>query len=201
MQQVVYYTQAVIGDYKYSSTSNEFNGWLICDGRELNGTDYAALKTVIGTRFGAGTGANFKIPDFRGRVAGSVGSGVGLSARTIGGAVGEENHTLTIPEMPTHTHTATTDTQGAHNHGGATGSTNAGTADGGSSVVAASGGGHGVADPGSHTHSISTDGAHVHNFTTDSTGGSTSHNTMQPTLFGGNYMIFAGVSWGAVQSF
>lgn len=166
---VVYYTQSLIGDYKYSSSSNEFNGWLLCDGRSLDADTYPGLYSVIQKKFGAGTGANtFNIPDFRGRVAGTIGQGAGLTLRGMGSNVGAETHTLTIQEMP------------SHNHGGNTGSTNAGNGGGG---LAAADGGNGVDRPGSHSHTI------------PSEGGGLSHNNMQPTLFGGNYFIFAGIQY------
>ena len=44
---------------------------------------------------------NFALPDLRGRVPVSFGSGIGLGEKA-----GEENHTLNISELPTHTHTA-----------------------------------------------------------------------------------------------
>ena len=166
MQQAVFYTQALIGDYKYSSRSNDSHGWLVCDGRSLDSSEYAGLYSVIGTSFG-GSGSSFKLPDFRGRVPGIIGSGSNLTARVLGTSVGEENHVLTIDEMP------------SHNHGGVTGSGGFGT---GVATPAVSATTTDVADDGgSHTHAISAQG------------GGLAHNTMQPTLFGGNIMIFAGL--------
>jgi len=47
------------------------------------------------------------LPDFRGRVLMSAGTGQGLSERVRGALLGEERHVLTIAEMPAHTHAAT----------------------------------------------------------------------------------------------
>ena len=44
---------------------------------------------------------NFALPDFRGRVPIHVGAG-----HTLGERVGEQAHTLSIAELPTHTHVA-----------------------------------------------------------------------------------------------
>jgi microcystin-dependent protein len=81
-------------------------GWLFCKGSEVNRTTYAALFAVIGTTFGAGNGTTtFNVPDMRGRAPIGVGNGAGVSNRDLGDEVGAETHTLTINEMPSHTHT------------------------------------------------------------------------------------------------
>ncbi len=45
------------------------------------------------------------MPDFRGRSPLGAGTGSGLTARTVGDTGGEEDHQLTIAEMPSHNHT------------------------------------------------------------------------------------------------
>jgi microcystin-dependent protein len=90
-------------------------GWLLCDGAIRKRSDYPALYQAIGTTFGAGDGSTtFGIPDCRGRVTLGAGQGAGLTNRVLGGMGGEENHILTVAEMPIHSHSAT---QPAHNHG------------------------------------------------------------------------------------
>lgn len=164
LQQVAVYSQALIGDLKYSARSNDHLGWFACNGRTLLRDEYPALFEVIGTSFGSSQSNNFLLPDFRGRVAGTVGSGSNLTTRALGDRVGAETHTLSVNEMP------------SHNHGGFTGATA-----GSSSETVASGGGAVVGnETGSHSHTIS------------SQGGDQPHNNMQPTLFGGAYFIFVG---------
>lgn len=80
-------------------------GWLLCNGAAISRTTYADLYALLGITFGAGDGSTtFNIPDMRGRAPIGVGTGTGLTARAMGAQVGEENHQLTIAEMPAHTH-------------------------------------------------------------------------------------------------
>ncbi len=78
--------------------------WLICDGSAISRTDYSELFNAIGTTFGEGDGSTtFNLPNIKGRTI------VGLDAEdtdfnTIGKTLGEKTHTLTVAEMPEHTH-------------------------------------------------------------------------------------------------
>ena len=76
--------------------------YFICDGTAKSRTTYAALFAITGTLYGVGDGSTtFNIPDLRGRVP--VGKNTGTFT-TIGGTGGEETHTLTVAEMPSHSH-------------------------------------------------------------------------------------------------
>ena len=92
-------------------------GWLICDGTaydSITNTEYAPLYSIIGNTYGGSTGADFEVPDLQGRVAVGVGTGTDAGAvsetftlggtQTSGGTDGEYEHTLTVSEMPAHTH-------------------------------------------------------------------------------------------------
>jgi len=81
------------------------SGWLECNGAAVSRTTYSDLFTAIGTTYGVGDGSTtFNLPDLRGRTSIGKGTGSGLSARTIGATGGEETHTLTTTEIPSHTH-------------------------------------------------------------------------------------------------
>lgn len=80
--------------------------WLLCDGAAVSRTTYAALFAAIGTIYGAGDGiTTFNLPDLRGRTVIGTGQGSGLTNRPLGVSVGAETHTLSVAEMPSHTHT------------------------------------------------------------------------------------------------
>lgn len=95
-------------------------GYLICDGSAISRATYAALFTVIGTKFGAGNGTTtFNIPDCRERVTVGYKSG-STEFGTIGQLYGTKTHQLTIPELPAHNHSYTTVVSpGAGDSGGA----------------------------------------------------------------------------------
>jgi microcystin-dependent protein len=75
-------------------------GWALCNGQLLPINQNQALFSLLGTTFGGDGRVNFALPDFRGRVPVHVGGGW-----LLGQAAGEESHTVTQQEMPTHSHT------------------------------------------------------------------------------------------------
>ena len=82
------------------------SGFIMLDGSAISRTTYAPLFALWGTTYGAGDGSTtFGLPDFRGRSIIGVGTGLGLTARTLGQTGGEELHTLQVSEMPSHQHT------------------------------------------------------------------------------------------------
>jgi microcystin-dependent protein len=90
-------------------------GYLLCNGMQQSRTTFANLFAVIGVTYGSGNGTStFNVPDFQGRCPIGSGQGTGLGMYYLGTQGGEENHTLTIAEMPSHTHTLV-DT--GHSHG------------------------------------------------------------------------------------
>lgn len=89
-------------------------GWLLCDGASYLRATYTSLFAAIGTTWGSADGTHFNVPDLRGRDLIGSGTGSGLTARTLGAIGGEEAHTLTVPEMPSHSHTVVDPT---HHHG------------------------------------------------------------------------------------
>ena len=109
-----------IGDFKNSAQLANHGRWLLCNGQTVSRTTYSLLFNLIGTSFGVGNGSTtFTLPDCQGRVSGSIGSGSGLTTRTAGQLIGAETHTLTIAQMPAHTHSSNVNIGGTTG-GGAT---------------------------------------------------------------------------------
>src|SRR5438874_11804887 len=75
-------------------------GWALCNGQLLPINQNQALFSLLGTTFGGDGRVNFALPDNQGRTPIHVGSGF-----TLGERGGEQAHTLSIAETPTHTHT------------------------------------------------------------------------------------------------
>lgn len=75
-------------------------GWALCNGQLLPINQNQALFSLLGTTFGGDGRVNFGLPDLQGRVPIHAGSGY-----TLGQRGGEQAHTLSTSEIPTHTHT------------------------------------------------------------------------------------------------
>src|SRR3982751_6137295 len=84
-------------------------GWALCNGQLMPINQNQALFSLLGTTFGGDGRVNFALPDVRGRTPIHVGSG-----HTLGERGGEQAHTLSIAELPMHTHIAF----GTSNNGG-----------------------------------------------------------------------------------
>lgn len=95
-------------------------GWLFAYGQAISRTTYAAAFAALGTTHGAGDGSTtFNLPDKRGRASfgkdnmgGSSANRItdqsgGWNGDTLGAAGGTETHTLTLAQIPPHTHSLT----------------------------------------------------------------------------------------------
>ncbi len=76
-------------------------GWAQCNGQLLQINQNQALFSLLGTTYGGDGRTTFALPNLQGRAAVHNGSGF-----LLGQAGGEQNHTLSVAEIPMHTHAA-----------------------------------------------------------------------------------------------
>jgi microcystin-dependent protein len=74
-------------------------GWALCNGQLLPINQNQALFSLLGTTYGGDGRVNFGLPNLQGRVPIHMGS-----SHTLGERGGEQAHTLSISELPEHTH-------------------------------------------------------------------------------------------------
>ena len=89
-------------------------GWAFCDGQLLAVSQNDALFSLFGTIYGGDGRTTFGLPDLRGRIPIHAGSGPGLSLRRLGAKAGTEKETITVNQLPSHTHPLQA-TDGANN--------------------------------------------------------------------------------------
>ncbi|MDP2303953.1 MAG: tail fiber protein [Ignavibacteria bacterium] len=120
-------------------------GWMLCQGQSLAVSQYQALYSLLGNTFGGTTNTTFNLPDMRGRFP--LGAGQNQKTGTnyaVAAKNDMEKVTLTVNQMPQHSHPATFTPGSAFNikvaipiqNGFSTGGTNPagnylGTSDGG----------------------------------------------------------------------
>jgi microcystin-dependent protein len=90
-----------LSEIRVMSFSFAPKGWALCNGQFLPINQNQALFSLLGTTFGGNGQTTFALPDLRGRTPIHVGNG-----HTLGEKGGEQAHTVTINELPTHTHVA-----------------------------------------------------------------------------------------------
>lgn len=87
----------------YAGTTIPSN-YMKCEGQELSRIEYDILFSAIGTTYGEGDGSTtFNLPNLKGRIITGVDSN-DTDFDTLGETGGEKTHTLTVDEMPSHSH-------------------------------------------------------------------------------------------------
>lgn len=162
------------------------SGYLLENGAAVSRTTYAALFASIGTTYGAGDGSTtFNLPDSRGRAGVNI-SSTDAEFDTIGEESGAKRETLTIAQMPSHTHV-----QNAHTHlGGFTSPYVTDGAFGGTSVPTQAGTAFGfVLRPAPATVAVN-----------QNTGGGGGHNNIQQSITKHSAIKFTDISGTSGQS-
>lgn len=98
-----------VGEIRCFAGDFEPVGWLFCDGRQLQVSDYPALYSIIGQIYGGEGASSFNLPDLRGRMIVSTGQGEQLSKRELAEKGGDEEVLLDVSQIPSHSHAANYD--------------------------------------------------------------------------------------------
>lgn len=109
-----------IGEIRLFAGNFAPKDWAFCDGRLLSISSNTALFAILGTKYGGDGKTNFALPNLQGAVPLHHGQGPGLTNYNIGQTGGSETVTLTVSQLPFHTHVpqaiasaTTTDPEGA----------------------------------------------------------------------------------------
>ncbi len=90
-----------IGEIRMFGGNFAPSGWAFCNGQLMPISENDALFNLIGTTYGGDGQNTFGLPDLRGRVPVHVGSGF-----ILGGRAGVESVSLTVNQIPNHSHSA-----------------------------------------------------------------------------------------------
>src|SRR5213078_1803245 len=98
--------QPYVGDLRMFAGNFAPAGWMFCEGQLLPISEYETLFNLIGTTYGGDGQSTFALPDLRGRIP--LHQGNSFTLAETGGA---EEITLTVSQIPAHSHPfiATTD--------------------------------------------------------------------------------------------
>jgi len=97
-------SEPFVGEIRFFAGNFAPRGWAFCDGQLLAVSQNDALFSLLGTIYGGDGRTTFGLPDMRGRLPLHAGTGPGLSPRRLGAKGGAEKVTLTVNQMPSHTH-------------------------------------------------------------------------------------------------
>lgn len=98
-----------LGEIRMTASGSTPTGWYLCHGQTLSISTNTALFALLGTTYGGNGTSTFALPDLRSRVAINDGQGTGLSSYSLGDKGGAETVTLTVNQIPSHTHSVNVD--------------------------------------------------------------------------------------------
>lgn len=97
-------SEPFVGEIRMFAGNFAPRGWAFCDGQLLAVSQNDALFSLLGTIYGGDGRTTFGLPDMRGRIPIHAGHGPGLSERRLGAKGGAEKVTLTVNQLPSHSH-------------------------------------------------------------------------------------------------
>src|ERR1700751_5587489 len=92
-------SQPYVGEIRMFAGNFAPAGWMFCEGQLLQIAQFETLFNLIGTTYGGDGRSTFALPDLRGRLPIHQGSGFPLGSNG-----GVETVTLTVSQIPAHTH-------------------------------------------------------------------------------------------------
>jgi len=99
--------QPHVGEIRIFAGNFPINGWLFCEGQLLPISENEVLFQLIGTTYGGDGESTFALPDLRGRVPIHMGTEPSGNNYQLGEMGGVETVTLTMQQIPGHTHQVT----------------------------------------------------------------------------------------------
>jgi microcystin-dependent protein len=96
--------QPYVGEIRIFAGNFPPAGWMFCEGQLLPISENETLFQLIGTTYGGDGQENFALPDLRGRVPLHQGTGSSGSSYQLAEAAGVEQVTLTLQQIPAHSH-------------------------------------------------------------------------------------------------
>lgn len=103
-------SEPFLSEIKIMSFGFPPKGWALCNGQLLPINQNQALFSLLGTTYGGDGRVNFGLPNLQGMTPMHMGS-----SHTLGERGGEQAHTLSISEIPTHVHTASASLETTNN--------------------------------------------------------------------------------------
>jgi len=96
-----------IGEIRMFAGTFAPRGWALCNGQLLSISQHTALFSILGTTYGGNGQTTFALPNLQSRSPVGTGTAAGLSSIALGEDNGVESVTLTISQMPAHSHQVT----------------------------------------------------------------------------------------------
>src|ERR1051325_9647090 len=96
-----------VGEIRMFAGNFAPNGWMFCEGQTLPISENEVLFNLIGTTYGGDGQSTFNLPNLASRVPIHMGSGPDGTNYQLGEMAGTEQETLTIQQIPVHTHPLT----------------------------------------------------------------------------------------------
>ncbi len=102
--------QPYVGEIRMFAGNFAPAGWMLCEGQTLAIAENEALFQLIGTTYGGDGEQTFNLPNLASRVPIHMGTGPDGTAYPIGQMGGTEQETLTVQQIPIHSHPLTAST-------------------------------------------------------------------------------------------